>query len=65
MDLRWLSRVREADPSALAELSNAVSVKDAKYTVRDNPSFKAARWMCIKKNVCMNYITTMLNVESI
>ena len=39
---RWMSRIREADPTALAELCNAVSVKDAKYTVRDNPSFLTA-----------------------
>ena len=37
-----MSRIREADPSALAELSNAVSVKDAKYSIRDNPSCGAA-----------------------
>ena len=37
-----MSRLRQADPTALAELSNAVAVKDQKYTVRDNPSFQAA-----------------------
>ena len=42
LDLRWMSRLRQADPTALAELSNAVAVKDQKYTVRDNPSFQAA-----------------------
>ena len=35
-----MSRLRQADPTALAELSNAVAVKD--QTVRDNPSFQAA-----------------------
>ena len=38
-----MSRVREADPTALAELSNAVSVNDAKYTVRDNPSHSVSK----------------------
>ncbi|CAL1166300.1 unnamed protein product, partial [Cladocopium goreaui] len=33
-------KTTKADPTALAELSNAVSVKDQKYTVRDNPSLK-------------------------
>ena len=41
---RWLSRIRDADPSALNELSNAVSVKDAKYSVRDNPSCQAVKF---------------------
>jgi len=39
-----MTRIREADPTALAELSNAVSVKDQKYTVRDNPSFQAEKF---------------------
>ena len=44
LNLRWMTRIREADPTALAELSNAVSVKDQKYTVRDNPSFQAEKF---------------------
>ena len=44
LNLGWMTQIREADPTALAELSNAVSVKDQKYTVRDNPSFQAEKF---------------------
>ena len=52
---RWVSRVREADPTALAELSNAVSVKDGKYTVRDSPSHSVSK--------CDHVMTCILDIQ--
>lgn len=33
-----MARVYNADPTAELELKNAVQEKNAKYTIRDNPS---------------------------
>ncbi|CAK8986974.1 unnamed protein product, partial [Durusdinium trenchii] len=37
---QWWKRIQEADPTVLMELNNAVTTKDEKYTIRDNPSLK-------------------------